>query len=343
MSTNDFIFDPSYFDETPTLAESSDEQSAALIPVDLPVSDGISSRGRQQTLSRTMQQSIAQKDFYGKRCMHYIAASTTESSDITFDDEDAFHDWHLELQDRMTDPIAFHAEMMGDIMYLHQVLRQPDASEFVKAIIKEVNGHVENKNWLLICRDQVPPDIEVVPSVWALRRKRNLITNEITKCKARLNLHGGKQVYGINYYETYAPVVTWFAIQLLLIIALILGLGLGHEINKMQSVRIWAAHVVAALVARIMQRRITTALAARKVEHVHNFPTNVRHGIGTLICQLNVTGTHAIELLVSIHSYSSRVFHVPILWSASAPHRKIDNLLCTPIISTRLLNPFFPH
>ncbi len=39
-----------------------------------------------------------------------------------------------------------------------------------------------------------------------------------------------------------------------------------HEINK-QSICIWAAHVAAALIARIMlRRRITTALAAGKVE-----------------------------------------------------------------------------
>ena len=125
----------------------------------------------------------------------------------------------------MTNPIAFHAEMMGDIMYLHQALRQPNTAEFVKAVVKEVNGHVENHNWELVCRDQVPADIEVVPSVWALRCKRNLITNEIAKYKAHLNLHGGKQVYGINYYETYAPVVTCFAIWLLLVIVIILTLA----------------------------------------------------------------------------------------------------------------------
>ena len=224
-STNNFVLDPSDFDDTSISAAPNDDQPAELMPADMPVDGGISSRGRHRTLSRTMQQSIAQKDFYGKRGMHYMAASAMDSSDLTFDDEDAFHDWHLDLQERMTDPIAFHAEMMGDIMYLHQALRQPDASEFVKAIVKEVNCHVENKNWQLIRRDEVPPDTEVVPSVWALRRKRNLITNEITKYKARLNLHGGKQIYGINYYETYAPVVTWFAIRLLLIIVLILGLA----------------------------------------------------------------------------------------------------------------------
>ena len=47
-------------------------------------------------------------------------------------------------------PKAFHAEMMGDIMYFHQALQQPDAAEFVEALNKEVNGHIENKKWKLV-------------------------------------------------------------------------------------------------------------------------------------------------------------------------------------------------
>jgi hypothetical protein len=34
--------------------------------------------------------------------------------------EDLFHYSHLQLQERMRIPVAFHAEMMGDIMYLQQ-------------------------------------------------------------------------------------------------------------------------------------------------------------------------------------------------------------------------------
>jgi len=54
-----------------------------------------------------------------------------------------------------------------------------------------------------------------------MRRTRNLVTNEIKSHKARLNLHGGKQVYGVNYYDTYAPVVTWFAIRLMVVLAIV--------------------------------------------------------------------------------------------------------------------------
>ena len=183
-------------------------------------SPNISSRGRQRRVSKAMAESIAQKDFYGKSQMHYMAAQSRTEVEFS---PDELHDQHLILQENMSHPIAFHTEMMGDIMYLNQALEQPDADEFVKAVVKEINGHVENKNWELIRRDQVPADAEVVPSVWAMRRKRNLTTGAITKYKARLNLHGGKQVFGVNYFDTYAPVITWFAVRLLFVFGIING------------------------------------------------------------------------------------------------------------------------
>ena len=54
-----------------------------------------------------------------------------------------------------------------------------------------------------------------------MKRKRDLVSKAITKYKARLNLHGGKQEYAVNFYETYAPVVMWHSIRLLLIIVII--------------------------------------------------------------------------------------------------------------------------
>jgi hypothetical protein len=79
--------------------------------------------------------------------------------------EDCEHDEHLALQERMRHPIAFHAEMMGDIMYLNQALHQPDAAHFVEAVVQEVNGHVNNNHWQLTKRSKGPSDVEVVPSV----------------------------------------------------------------------------------------------------------------------------------------------------------------------------------
>ncbi len=149
--------------------------------------------------------------------MHYMASQAAFGNM----EEDLFHDSHLELQERMRNPVSFHAEMMGDIMYLHQAMKQEDASQFVKAVVRKINGHVENNHWELVKRDSVSDDAQIVLSVWSLQRKCDLTTNEITKHKARLNLHGGKQIYGMNYYETYAPVVSWFAIRLMVIFGII--------------------------------------------------------------------------------------------------------------------------
>jgi hypothetical protein len=140
--------------------------------------------------------------------MHHLAYQSTLSET----NEDLFHNPHLELQEWMQNPIAFHAEMMGDILYLQQVLRQHDAKKSVQAVIKEVNEHMDCKNWTLKKRSEVPEDVQIVHSVWSMQHRRDLTTNEIKSHKARLNLHGGKQIYGMNFFETYAPVVTWFAI-----------------------------------------------------------------------------------------------------------------------------------
>jgi hypothetical protein len=121
----------------------------------------------------------------------------------------------------MRHPIAFLAEMMGDVMYLHQALCQPDSKEFMEAVIKEVNSHVDNNHWKLIPHTEVPEGTEVVPSVWAMGRARDLTAGKVTKHKARLNLHNGKQEFGTNYHETYAPVITWFPIRLLIVFGIL--------------------------------------------------------------------------------------------------------------------------
>jgi hypothetical protein len=170
-------------------------------------------------MSRKIAKSTSQRDFFGTSGMHYMANLSTTAFDEA--PEDLFHDYHLDLQERMQNPIAFHAEMMGDIMYYDQALQQPDAKQFTNALVKEINGHVNNKHWTLVKQKDVPKEAQVAPSVWTMRRKHDLTTNKVIKHKARLNLHGGKQVYGMNYFETYAPVVTWFAIRLMIVFCIV--------------------------------------------------------------------------------------------------------------------------
>jgi hypothetical protein len=96
--------------------------------------------------------------------MHYMASQATTGNT----DEDLFHDTHLQLQEHMKNLIAFHAEMMGNNMHLQQAPKQPDAKEFVQAVIKGVNGQVDSSNWMLQKRSKVPKDVQIVPSVWSM-------------------------------------------------------------------------------------------------------------------------------------------------------------------------------
>jgi hypothetical protein len=68
---------------------------------------GTSQRWQVCTMSRRIAESAAQG-------LHHMAHQSTFSET----NEDLFHDTHLELQEQMQNPIAFHTEMMGDIMYL---------------------------------------------------------------------------------------------------------------------------------------------------------------------------------------------------------------------------------
>jgi hypothetical protein len=76
--------------------------------------------------------------------------------------------------------------------------------------------------------------VDVIPLVWAMHQKKNLTTNEITKYKSQLNLHRGKQVYGMNYFDTYAPVMIWFPIWIIIIIAIFFVLLL-RQIDFVQA------------------------------------------------------------------------------------------------------------
>ena len=63
---------------------------------------------------------------------------------------------------------------------------------------KEFTNHNDLHHWDIIPIEDVPKGEKVLDSVWAMMRKRNILTGEIYKCKARLNLHGGQQEFGVN-------------------------------------------------------------------------------------------------------------------------------------------------
>ena len=100
----------------------------------------------------------------------------------------------------------------NDVYTYREMLRKPDISKFVEAMVKEVMDHEERRHWICVPRSEIPNG-----TIWSFKRNR-LPSGEILKWKARLCCHGGMQQWGVKYWETYAPVVGWSAVRLLLII-----------------------------------------------------------------------------------------------------------------------------
>jgi hypothetical protein len=118
---------------------------------------------------------------------------------------------------------AFKATADPDTMYMHEAMKEPDRQEFIKAMQKEVLDQMNNGNFSLIKRVDVPEDKTILRAVWQMKRKRDIKTRAVKKWKARLNIDGSKMKYGTHYDETYAPVARWNSIRLLLSMAAIHG------------------------------------------------------------------------------------------------------------------------
>ena len=69
--------------------------------------------------------------------------------------------------------------------------------------------------WELVLRTQ---DMNVLPSTWAFKCKR-YPDGDPKKHKARFCVRGDRQIHGVDYFETWAPVVQWFTIRTIMILA----------------------------------------------------------------------------------------------------------------------------
>ena len=91
-------------------------------------------------------------------------------------------------------------------------------------MVKEIEDHSSREHWELMPRNGMPYGTKTIWSIWSFKRKRHP-DGTLNKHKARLCAHGGMQVWGENYRETYAPVGNWLCVRLLMTVARIHGLS----------------------------------------------------------------------------------------------------------------------
>ena len=88
---------------------------------------------------------------------------------------------------------------------------------------KEIEYHERRGHWVAVPRLSVPSGTQTIQPIWAFKWKR-LPDGTLNKHNTMLCACGGMQQWGVNYWETYAPVANWISIRFLLVMAEIVGL-----------------------------------------------------------------------------------------------------------------------
>lgn len=127
------------------------------------------------------------------------------STIVDVDDESA------ELPERTAFSFVVKSAEVGDPMSIKSAMARSDANLWKLAMKSEYDSLLENSTWELV--DRRPID-----SKWVFKTKRDS-TNKIIRHKARLVIKGCAQRKGIDYAETYAPVVRYTSIRYLMSMA----------------------------------------------------------------------------------------------------------------------------
>ena len=95
-----------------------------------------------------------------------------------------------------------------------EAMMSPDSAKWLEAMKSEMGSMYENKVWTLV---ELPDDRKAIENKWILRRRHNADGN-VTIYKARLVVKGFRQVQGVDYDQTFSPVVMLKSVRIMLVI-----------------------------------------------------------------------------------------------------------------------------
>lgn len=111
---------------------------------------------------------------------------------------------------------AYFTEV-ADPSSVSEALSSTDASHWRQAMESEYSSLMKNKTWILV---DPPPQKSIVSTKWIFRRKYNS-DGTIARYKARFVARGFSQQPGLDYSETFSPVIKITSLRLLLALATI--------------------------------------------------------------------------------------------------------------------------
>ena len=120
------------------------------------------------------------------------------------------------------DPAAYLAANNSDpdTLKWHQAIKEDDWEQFYEAAQTEIKTLQDIGTWEEVDIKNVPKGTNILPGTWVFKRKR-YPDGKLRKHKARYCVRGDKQVAGVDYFETYAPVTSWSTVRLMFTLTIV--------------------------------------------------------------------------------------------------------------------------
>jgi hypothetical protein len=132
------------------------------------------------------------------------------------------------------DPTFYAMQMQNPAVLTHaQMKRQVDANKFVEAQRPKIDGLMDINTFEFIPKINLPPRTRYLDLIWTYRRKRRP-DGSPKKYKACLCVNSSRQIQGIDYTESFAPVVQWSTIRMVNTLAAMHNLK-GKQIDFTQA------------------------------------------------------------------------------------------------------------
>lgn len=96
-----------------------------------------------------------------------------------------------------------------------QALASKDASKWTQSMAKKLASLTDNRMWKIT---QQPKGCKIIGSCFVFKHKIGA-NGKITRYKSRLVAQGFKQIYMIDYKETFAAIVSFVTIRILFTLA----------------------------------------------------------------------------------------------------------------------------
>ena len=130
-------------------------------------------------------------------------------------------------------PHSLAASANPNILSHSQAKKADDFAQFQAAMKDKVQRMLKNEIFEEVFRDTVPPQQRVLRSVWSHRCKTTL-SGEVYRYHSCLCVDGSQQQFGIDFTDTYSPVVSWTTVRILMILSKILGLK-ARQVDYVQA------------------------------------------------------------------------------------------------------------